>query len=91
VHPEPAAPANPGKFNNTLNLRNAQGKVARADEPGAIAVCPGFRHRDGSTRNTVAHSSASDCRTGWYLRQSTSGSSASMAPVGDAERPAANP
>lgn len=32
MHPELAAPSNLGKFNNTLKLRNAQGKVAQASE-----------------------------------------------------------
>jgi len=32
VHPELAAPSNLGKFNNTLKLRNARGKVAQAIE-----------------------------------------------------------
>ena len=32
MHPELAAPSNLGKFNNTLKLRTAQGKVAQANE-----------------------------------------------------------
>ena len=32
MHPELAAPSNLGKFNNTLKLRNAQGKAAQADD-----------------------------------------------------------
>ena len=32
MHPELTAPSNLGKFNNTLKLRNAQGKGAEADE-----------------------------------------------------------
>lgn len=32
MRPELAAPSNLGKFNNTLKLRNAHGKVAQANE-----------------------------------------------------------
>jgi hypothetical protein len=38
VHPELEAPANLGKVNNTLNLRDARGKLVRANEVRKVRV-----------------------------------------------------
>jgi hypothetical protein len=38
VHPELEAPANLGKVNSALKLRNAQGKLVRANEVRKVRV-----------------------------------------------------